>query len=216
MLGDTDGGVSALDEADTVGSGADDRQKAQMHFYRATFHFSAGDVDKCLTEHEAAMHCAEAAQDPEWRASAHGGLGDAYYARGRMRAALENFRRCLEIAEQNGLSRIAVGNRLMVGNLLRYQNQLGDALAVVTDAVEIAKTVENRRSEMYALMLVGEFLMEGNDYAGAEDNCGPADPTLPAFVDIHIGTSDREVVELLRIDVREGHGMNRLADVVES
>ncbi|MCZ6846331.1 MAG: AAA family ATPase [Alphaproteobacteria bacterium] len=169
LLGDPDGGMSALEEAEKIGPGADDRQRAQMHYYRATFHFSAGDVDSCLAQHELALRCAEAAQDPEWQASAHSGLGDAYYARGQMRSALENIRRCLELAEQNGLGRIGVGNRFMVGNLLRYQNELDDALVMVNDAVEIAKTVENRRTEMYALMLAGEFLMEGNDYAGAEN-----------------------------------------------
>jgi class 3 adenylate cyclase/tetratricopeptide (TPR) repeat protein len=172
LLGDPDGGVSALDEAEALGLGADansdNKQQAQIHYYRATFHFSAGDIDNCLAQNEAALHCAEMAQDPEWRASAHSGLGDAYYARGQMRTALENFRRCMDLAEQNGLGRIVFGNRFMIGNLLRYQNELGDALVMVNDAVDMARTVENRRSEMYALMLLGEFLMEGNDYEGAE------------------------------------------------
>jgi tetratricopeptide (TPR) repeat protein len=147
---------------------SDNKQQAQIHYYRATFHFSAGDIDNCLAQNEAALRCAERAQDPEWSASAHSGLGDAYYARGQMRSALENIQRCLELAEQNGLGRIVFGNRFMVGNLLRYQNELGDALVTINDAVDIARTVENRRSEMYALMLLGEFLMEGNDYEGAE------------------------------------------------
>jgi tetratricopeptide (TPR) repeat protein len=181
MLGDPDGGMSALDEAEAVGPGADDRQQAQIHYYRATFHFSAGGIDDCLQHQQAALRCAEAAQDPEWRALALGGLGDAYYARGQMGSALENIRRCLELAEQNGLGRIVIGNRFMFANLLRYQNELGNALAMVNDAVDIAKTVENRRSEMYALMLVGEFLMEGNDYEGAE---GPLTRALATARDI--------------------------------
>ncbi len=168
LSGDPDGGMSALDAAEAIGPGADDRQQAQIHYYRATFHFSAGDINNCLEQNEAALRCAEMAQDPEWRASAHSGLGDAYYARGQMRSALENFRRCLDLAEQNGLGRIVFGNRFMVGNLLRYQNELGDALVMVNGALDIARSVENRRSEMYALMLLGEFLMEGGDCEGAE------------------------------------------------
>lgn len=168
LLGDPEAGVQALDEAEALGSGAEDRQQAQIHYYRATFHFSAGDIDNCLAQNEAALRCAERAQDPEWRASAHSGLGDAYYARGQMRSALENIQRCVELAEQNGLGRIVFGNRFMVGNLLRYQNELGDALVTINDAVDIARTVENRRSEMYALMLLGEFLMDGNEYEDAE------------------------------------------------
>ena len=178
LLGDPDGGMSALDEAEAVGPGADansdNKQQAQIHFFRATFHFSAGDIDNCLAQNEAALRCAETAQDPEWRASAHSGLGDAYYACGQMRSALENFQRCLELAEQNGLGRIVFGNRFMVGNLLRYQNELGDALVMVNGAVDIARAVENRRSEMYALMLLGEFLMEGNDHEGAESQLSQA------------------------------------------
>ncbi|MFT5180773.1 MAG: class 3 adenylate cyclase/tetratricopeptide (TPR) repeat protein [Alphaproteobacteria bacterium] len=168
LLGDTDGGVSALGQAEALGHGADDRQQAQMHFYRATFHFASGEIDECLTEHQAALRSAEAIQDPEWRASAHGGLGDAYYARGQMRSALENFRRCIDLAERNGFGRIAIGNQVIVGNVLRYQNQLGDALATVTTAAEMARQIGNRRAEMYSLMLQGEFLMEGNDHRGAE------------------------------------------------
>lgn len=168
LLGDPEGGVSALDEAESIGSGADDRQRAQIHYYRAAIHFVAGDLDNCLAQHEAALRCAEAAQDPEWRASAHSGLGDAYYARGHMRSALENLRRCLELAEENGLGRIVVNNQFMVGNVLRYQNELGEALKIVTAAAQLARTMENRRTEMYSLMLVGEFLLESNDYEGAE------------------------------------------------
>ena len=168
LLGDTDGGVAALGQAQAVGLGADDRQQAQMHYYRATFHFAAGEMDECLTEHQAALRSAEAIQDPEWRASAHGGLGDAYYARGQMRSALENIRRCIDLAERNGFGRIAIGNQVIVGNVLRYQNELADAVATVTTAAEMARQIENRRAEMYALMLLGEFLMEGNDHKGAE------------------------------------------------
>ena len=174
LLGDPDGGASALDEADALGPGADERQQAQLHFYRATFHFSAGELDDCLAEYEAALRSAEAAQDPEWQASAHGGLGDAYYAHGRMRSALEHIRRCLELAEQNGLGRIAVSNQLMVGNVLRYQNEMGSALAKVADTAEMARTVENRRAEMYALMLVGEFLIEANDFEDADHRLSQA------------------------------------------
>ena len=181
LSGDPDGGMSALDEAERVGPGGDDRQQAQIHYYRATFHFAAGDMDNCLAQHQAALRSAEAAQDPEWRASAHGGLGDAYYARGQMRSALENFRRGLELAEQNGLGRIVVGNQFMVANMLRYQNELADAVAMATSAAENARAVENRRSEMYALNLLGEFLMEGGDYEGAE---GPLTRALTTARDI--------------------------------
>ncbi|MDH3739254.1 MAG: AAA family ATPase, partial [Alphaproteobacteria bacterium] len=167
LLGDLEGGMSALDEAEKVGPGADNRQQAQMHYYRATFDFAAGDIDDCLAQQHAALRCAEDAQDPEWQASAHGGLGDAYYARGQMHSALLNIRRCLELADSNGLGRIVVSNQVMAGNLLRYQNALHDAIATVTDAAELAKKLANRRAEMYNLMLLGEFLLERNDYEGA-------------------------------------------------
>ncbi len=168
LLGDADGGMAALDEAERLRPGGDDREQAQIHYYRATFHFAAGDIDDCLEQQQAALRCAEAAQDPEWRASAHGGLGDAYYARGQMGSALENFRRGLEIAQQNGLGRIVVGNQFMVANLLRYQNDLAGAVQMATTAAENARAVANRRTEMYALNLLGEFLVEGGDFAEAE------------------------------------------------
>lgn len=174
LLGDTEGGVSALDEAERAGEVGDERQQAQIHYYRATFHFAEGDIDNCLAQHGAALRCAEAAHDLEWQASALSGLGDAYYARGHMRSALENIGRGLDLAKRNGLGRIVVANQYMFANLLRYQNQLSEALAMVREAVVIAQTVANRRSEMYALMLMSEFLIECGDYEDAAGHLAQA------------------------------------------
>lgn len=91
LLGGYDEGIEALDRAEALADGsAMAHERAQIHHYRGNFYFSAGDIDGCLAQQEKAVALAEQAGDPEWQARALGGLGDAYYARSRMAAALDH------------------------------------------------------------------------------------------------------------------------------
>ncbi len=60
---------------------------------------------------------------PEAEARALGGLGDAFYAQGRMETAFRHFSRCVEISREHGFGRIEVANRPMVGFSRIYPNE---------------------------------------------------------------------------------------------
>ena len=158
-------GLEALDQAQAL-TRADgfDRALAQIHHYRGNFHFGAGDIVPCLEQQELALGHAEREGDHEWQARAFGGLGDAYYARSRMSTSRDYFRRCIELCRDHALIRIEVANRYMVGVTRRYMNELDGALEDVLAATDMARRVGNRRAEMYALNLVGEFNLDRGRY----------------------------------------------------
>jgi class 3 adenylate cyclase/tetratricopeptide (TPR) repeat protein len=170
LLGGRDAeGLAALDEAERLArpSGLH-REASQIHYYRGNFRFAAGDIAACLTEQAAALAAAERAGDAEWEARSLGGLADAHYAHGRMQTALGFAERCIALCRDHGFGRIEVANRFMLGLTRRYLNQGEAALASVVAAAEHAGSVGNRRAEMYATNLVGEFLVDRGDIAGGE------------------------------------------------
>ena len=169
LLGGYDDGMQALDQAEPLARAlALDRELSEVHYLRGSFHFSAGDIDDCLARHEEALGHARKAADPELEVGALSGLGDAYYARGRMRQALDCYRDCLELSREYGIGRIEVSNRFIFGVVRRYLNELEAGLVDVRAAVEMADKVGNQRVAMYANMILGEFLIERDEAAAAE------------------------------------------------
>ena len=161
LSGEYDEGIEALNQAEAHAHGdAVDRERAQIHYYRGTFFFSAGDIDGCLSEQERALTHALAAKDAMWEARVLGGLGDAYYARCRMVTALDYLRRCVALSHDHGFGRIEVANRFMVGTNLRYMNDLAGALAEVQAAAALARDAKIPRILLYALACEGEFMIE--------------------------------------------------------
>ena len=78
-------------------------------------HLAAGNVEACLGQYEQARACAARAGDQECEARALSGLGDAHYGRGRMRLALEQFRRCRELCRRHGFGRVEADSVRMTG-----------------------------------------------------------------------------------------------------
>ena len=169
LLGGYDQGIEALDQAEPVARRLGlDAKLSQIHYYRGAFYFSRGDVAGCLEQHQRALDHADRAGDPEWAARAYGGLGDGYYAHGRMAAALDAIRRCLAICREHGFGEIEVANRGMLGGTRRYMNEFEAGFADVKAAAEMADKVANRRARMYALLATGEFLVDRGEAADAE------------------------------------------------
>jgi len=169
LLGGFDEGIAALDRAEPLARKLDlDLECAQIHFYRGTFAFADGDMKGCLKQQDQALAHADSADNPEWRARALGGLGDAHYAGGRMGTAMEYFRDCIALARANGLGRIEIGNRFVLGTTRRYVNEIDEALGDIRAAVAMAEKVGDKRVNAYALMLQGEFLVDGCDPTAAK------------------------------------------------
>ena len=109
--------AAALDDVASAQALAEDGGwldiQARCHFTRGNLFFPLGRVDDCLVEHRAALDLAERSGDAEAKARALGGLGDAEYARGNMKACGRYFRRCVEESRRIGLGRVEVSNQSM-------------------------------------------------------------------------------------------------------
>jgi class 3 adenylate cyclase/tetratricopeptide (TPR) repeat protein len=168
LLGGSTEGMEALAEAEPlVRRHHADRELARICYYRGCLLFAAGDVVGCLEQHGQARDAAVRAGDPEWEAWALSGLGDAHYGQGRMRLAIENFRRCQALCRQHGFGRAEVGSIHMIGVTRRYLNEFREALDNLRAAASTAARVGNRRTEMVALTLLGELLVDHGDLDGA-------------------------------------------------
>ncbi|MBL0040511.1 MAG: AAA family ATPase [Xanthomonadales bacterium] len=151
-----DDGLAALAEAEPLARRHGlHLELSRLHHLRGNLHFGIGRADDCLREHEAALAQALVAGSPEAEANALGGLGDAYYVRGHMRSAREQFARCVALAQRHGFGRIEVANLHMVGWATYYLMQIDEALAIVDRARELARAVSHQRGEMIAEAAIG-------------------------------------------------------------
>jgi class 3 adenylate cyclase/predicted ATPase len=131
-------------------------ERSQIHYLRGNVYFPLGNLDGCLAEHEQALKFAREVGSAESEALALGGLGDAYYLRGHMRTACEQFRACIDVCQKHGFGRIEVANRHMVGwariHLMEFTEAHNDALASINMAAEVS----HHRAELLGLMLAGK------------------------------------------------------------
>jgi tetratricopeptide (TPR) repeat protein len=130
-------------------------ERVQVHYLRGNVYFPLGNIDGCLAEHGKALGFAREVGSTEGEALALGGLGDAYYLRGHMRTACDQFRACIAVCQEHGYVRIEVANRHMVGwtrfHLMEHAEALEDAL----EATKMATAVSHRRAKLLGLMLAG-------------------------------------------------------------
>ena len=143
--------------------------RVQIHYLRGNVYFPLGNIDGCLAEHEKALGFAREAGSTEGEALALGGLGDAYYLRGHMRSACEQFRACIALCQNHGYGRIEVANRHMVGwtryHLMEHAEALEDALEVI----RMATTVSHQRAKLLGLLLAGVVETDFGHFIAAED-----------------------------------------------
>ncbi len=153
--------LEALDSAESVAIDyALTLELSQIHYLRGNLLFMAGDIDGCLTQHEKSLALADESGSTEGKALALGGLGDAYYLRGHMRSARDQFQACLTLCREFGFGQIEVANRYMVGwsrvFLMEYSEAMEDALA----SIDLARKVGHQRAEMIGLDLAGLIELE--------------------------------------------------------
>src|SRR5690606_32669935 len=97
--------LAILAEAEKTASRFDlDEILAKVHYQRGNCHFPLGRTEDCLSEHRLSIEFARRAGSVADEVRALGGLGDAYYALGRMRTAKESFDRCVDLARANGMT----------------------------------------------------------------------------------------------------------------
>lgn len=140
----------------------DARHLGQLYYLKGNLHFPRGQHKEAHKLHSAARQQAQLAKDPRTEAQALSGLGDSYYAQGRMLTATEIFQQCLRLCAKHGLADVEASNRFMLATTRLYLNEtlgaLGDALA----SAEIASRVGNRRAEIVSRLTAGWLYLSLN------------------------------------------------------
>ncbi len=140
---------------------------ADVHYYRGNIYFPLGNIDGCLTEHSLAREYARAAGSPQIEARAVGGLGDAYYLRGRMKTAYEHFVACVDLCRRHGFEYIEAANQPMIGWSSLYLHSYAEAVDNGVASVEKAAAVGNPRAQMMAYAMIGYVKTELGEFADA-------------------------------------------------
>jgi tetratricopeptide (TPR) repeat protein len=141
----------------------------KLLYLKGNIYFPRGNYNECRRLHEDAARYAQASDMSETQARALSGVGDSYYAQGRMRKAYELFGECLAMCEQHRYVHIEASNRAALGSTRIY---LGDADGAVQDALAsavIAHKVGNRRAETFARMTAGWALVADNRLDAANE-----------------------------------------------
>jgi len=87
------------------------------------------------------------------------GLGDSWYAAGRMGTALDAFRNCVQLCEEHGLAEIEASNRFMLATTRIYANETEGALRDALLSAELGQRVGNRRAEIVSRLTAGWVLL---------------------------------------------------------
>jgi tetratricopeptide (TPR) repeat protein len=95
-----------------------------------------------------------------------GGLGDAYYQRGHMRTAAENFGRCVALCRENGFDEIEAANLNMLAKSRAYLLQAMEAARDFEESVELMERLGLRRPLVISLM-GGDVKLDLDDLTGA-------------------------------------------------
>jgi transcriptional regulator with XRE-family HTH domain/tetratricopeptide (TPR) repeat protein len=141
----------------------------KLLYLKGNIYFPRGDYSECRRYHEDAARYAQASDMAETRARALSGVGDSYYAQGRMRKANELFSECLSMCEEHSYLHIEAANRSALGSTRIY---LGESSAAVSDALasaDLARKVGNRRAETFARMTAGWALVASGQVAAASE-----------------------------------------------
>ncbi len=160
-----DDGLAALAEAEPLAREAGlALERSRLHHLRGNLLFPLGRADECVREHQSALDCADEAGSLEARATALGGLGDAYYLEGRMLSAHEQFERCVALAREHGFGRLEVAVLQMVGWTRLHLLNLSGAMEVATAAAALAVQASQPRAELLARLSLGwvDGMMRGH------------------------------------------------------
>jgi class 3 adenylate cyclase/tetratricopeptide (TPR) repeat protein len=165
-----DEALALLDRAEAVARALDlPAELTQIHYYRGSLFFPRGDIDGCIREHELALAFAGRAGLPEREALALSGIGDGYYAKGRMRTAHDTFQRCLALCDRHGLVRVEAANRFMVATVRIYLNEFRGGLEDAMASAELAARVGHQRAEIVSRLTAGWILIDLGELAAARD-----------------------------------------------
>lgn len=159
LLSNADAAWQALDAAQPSAERAGDALRlSRIHYLRGNLCFARGDSAGCREHHTLALALARRSRDALAEAQALSGLGDAHYASGHMRSALETFRRCVDACERAQALRFAVMNRAMVGWCSFWEGHMAECRQQLRLAGTAARALAHRNAEAMVAESLGMVL----------------------------------------------------------
>ena len=177
MSDNLDGAMDALAQAEPLALKAQlTNELSELHYLRGSLHFPRGELDQCLNEHGQALQLALQSGSPLDEARALSGLGDAHYARSRMKTAQGYFERCMQLCHTHGFGRIESANRFMVATVRMYMNELDAALDDALQSAELARRLGHHRAQVVSRLTAGwlHLLQDRPDKADEQVQLGLA------------------------------------------
>lgn len=164
-----DEALLALGRAETAARN-DDRpaELAEVHYLRGNLYFPLGKFDECLQEHERSRDFCQRAGLLDKEARALGGLGDAYYQRGRMITAEKHFNSCVRICQKHGFEQIEVANLPMRGIARMYALRFDEGMKDAITSASHARRIHNLRAEAISRQSIGYLAIESEKFDEAE------------------------------------------------
>ncbi len=136
--------------------------RARVFSLRGNLCFPLGQVDACLQAHERAQLYAEEAGTPLELARALGGIGDAWYQRGRIVSAHRHFQRCIDEARRHGLASVLLANLPMLCVTHHFCCEVEAAARTYEEAFELVRRIGDRRGELLVHLVASTTqLMQG-------------------------------------------------------
>ncbi len=167
---------AALDRAEAIAER--DRlllQLSRSHHLRGNLLFPQGRLAECLSEHQKALDYARQAGSIEAEIRALGGLGDGYYANGRMLSAYDAFSRCVALARKEGFGRVEVANLPMCAISALSKGEWNEAQDCNREAIQLAERAGARRALMIAHHCSYFCLFEADQLDAAREHAAKAD-----------------------------------------
>ncbi len=146
----TDNQQEALELLDSVEDAASrsglESYLGQVFHLRGNLNFILGNIETCRQQHQMALDLAVKIGARDLEARALGGLADVAYAEGKMHTAYDRYSRCVALAEELGLGRVAVANRSMTAVTRIMDGDVAGALESSLEAIEAAKKTGQDRA----------------------------------------------------------------------
>lgn len=167
-----DEALAALDRAlSALAGGGRPELHARIWSLRGNIHFPRGELAECLAAHEQALRYARESRSPVDEARAFGGLGDAWYQRGRMATARDQFAQCVREARAHGAVGLALSHAPMLAITRAYCGEVRQGLQDCADSVEAAVQVGDPRSELLARDTEASISLLTGDFHRARKAC---------------------------------------------
>lgn len=129
----------------------------RLYHMRGNLYFSQGRTEDCRDAHLRSLEHARQCGSAEGEARAYGGLGDAAYACGRMKTALQEYTRCIELSREHGFGRTEVAHLGQRVWTRIYTGDWADSESEALAAIEVAEKAGDRRAAMNASLCLCEL-----------------------------------------------------------